>query len=120
MTPDELRESLHPKQVDQVADGQFVCFLDLMTGGEPEQGDLVPPIVNDIDLWEDARVEMSDEAWKAYLDDTLMLAMGQCPRCLAPVTTAPINGSKVVSSFNCTRFHDHTFVRAVPLNPERS
>lgn len=118
MSPEELRASL--SQPQSAVEDRFACFIDLVCNPNEEPSHRVDPVSDpEIDRWEDARVQMSDEEWKAYLDDTLNLAMNQCPRCFAPVTSHSIGGSKIVTAFNCTRFMDHSFVRAVPLQMER-
>lgn len=124
MSPEELRASLRKPTEKEEGDGRFLTFLDLMGGGEPEGPDpytqRVVNIVGDtkIDKWEDERTKMTDEEWSDYLADTLSLAMGQCPKCFAPVDVNPLLGSKIVNSYSCTRFHEHTFIRAAPLNTD--
>jgi hypothetical protein len=116
VSPEELRASL--RKEEETPDQRFACFLDLMCGQDdnPEAGGIVPD--PKIDKWEDARVKMTDEEWAEYLADTLSLAMNQCPRCYAPVTNHPIGGSKIVRTYNCTRFNEHSFIRAAPLDTD--
>lgn len=117
MSPEELKASLHREQT--AVEDRFACFLDLVCNPSEEPTRPDPVGSTEIDRWEDSNTRMSDEEWKAYLDDSLNLAMNQCPKCFAPVTSHPIAGSKVVTAFNCTRFMDHSFVRAVPLQMDR-